>query len=266
MCCIRSWIASGKDPSPAVTEVGSRITAIQMGAVLAWLSGKVLGQYEAPVPMGQSLRLMLIAPTSFRLPRTWALSSGTFNLGVPSRRDPPRSSPLFHGFSDYFTCRNEDLGRGNRRPRNELLKARAGNYLGGVAGTPWQEGAQALLLSVLSPTQREVFDRISALMTLLEGHADVVMDEVGPEVVPTVASIRLGSTTVANNRERWIRSYAKSLDGREDEAVPEGAAFVRSAIDSVGMAGFNAVWDKPANLPSLAEIAEPADWVKRVHG
>ena len=104
-------------------------------------------------------------------------------------------------------------------------------------------------------------------MTLLEGHADVVMDEVGPEVVPTVASIRARF----NDRRQQpgtMDSVVRKVLGMDAKMrqYSEGAAFVRSAIDSVGMAGFNAVWDKPANLPSLAEIAEPADWVKRVHG
>ena len=46
----------------------------------------------------------------------------------------------------------------------------------------------------------------------------------------------------------------------------DGAVFVRAAIDKVGMDGFNAVWAEPANLPSKAEIHDPALWVARVHG
>ena len=46
----------------------------------------------------------------------------------------------------------------------------------------------------------------------------------------------------------------------------DGAAFVRGVIDQVGMEGFNKVWVEPANLPSKAEIGDPAAWVRRVHG
>ena len=40
----------------------------------------------------------------------------------------------------------------------------------------------------------------------------------------------------------------------------------RAAVDAVGMDGFNAVWAGPENLPSKAEIGDPAAWVRRVHG
>ena len=43
---------------------------------------------------------------------------------------------------------------------------------------------------VQTPAQRETVDRVTAVMSLLEGHADVVMDSVGPEVIPTVETIR----------------------------------------------------------------------------
>ncbi len=46
----------------------------------------------------------------------------------------------------------------------------------------------------------------------------------------------------------------------------EGSAFTRQVIDSVGMTGFNAVWTSPETLPTRAEIADPALWLRRVHG
>jgi coenzyme F420 biosynthesis associated uncharacterized protein len=256
------------DPSPAVTEVGSRITAIQMGAVLAWLSGKVLGQYEALVPMGQSPRLMLIAPNIVQVAQNLGVEQRDFQLWVCLHEETHRVQfTAVPWLSDYFTAETKTLVAAIDVPASELL-SKSGQLLGAVLQVlRGKEGAQALLLSVLSPTQREVFDRISALMTLLEGHADVVMDEVGPEVVPTVASIRARF----NDRRQQpgtMDSVVRKVLGMDAKMrqYSEGAAFVRSAIDSVGMAGFNAVWDKPANLPSLAEIADPANWVKRVHG
>ena len=44
----------------------------------------------------------------------------------------------------------------------------------------------------------------------------------------------------------------------------EGEKFVRAVVDAVGMEGFNRVWDGPHNLPTQAEIADPAAWVARV--
>jgi uncharacterized protein (DUF2342 family) len=44
----------------------------------------------------------------------------------------------------------------------------------------------------------------------------------------------------------------------------DGAEFVRTVVDKVGMAEFNAVWAAPANLPTKAEIHDPDAWVGRV--
>jgi coenzyme F420 biosynthesis associated uncharacterized protein len=104
-------------------------------------------------------------------------------------------------------------------------------------------------------------------MSLLEGHADVVMDGVGPSVIPSVDAIRgkfdqrrKGVGTLDRLLRRLLGLEAKMAQYRD------GAAFVRAVVDKVGMADFNAVWATPDNLPTLAEIHDPDTWVARVHG
>ena len=46
----------------------------------------------------------------------------------------------------------------------------------------------------------------------------------------------------------------------------KGGAFVGAVVDQVGMESFNAIWTSPETLPTRAEIADPAAWVRRVHG
>jgi coenzyme F420 biosynthesis associated uncharacterized protein len=102
-------------------------------------------------------------------------------------------------------------------------------------------------------------------MSLLEGHADVVMDDVGPQVIPSVAEIRKGF-----NRRRQgvgvLDRLLRKLLGLDVKMAQyrDGAKFVRTIVDKVGMADFNAVWDHPDHLPSKAEIADPSAWVSRV--
>jgi coenzyme F420 biosynthesis associated uncharacterized protein len=118
-----------------------------------------------------------------------------------------------------------------------------------------------------TPAQREVIDRVTGVMSLLEGHADVVMDGVGPEVIPSVKEIR----TSFNRRRKGSGSLDKllrrllGLDAKMAQ-YRDGAHFVRTVVRDVGMDGFNKVWVEPANLPSKEEIAEPRAWVRRVHG
>jgi coenzyme F420 biosynthesis associated uncharacterized protein len=129
------------------------------------------------------------------------------------------------------------------------------------------EDEVSLLDLVQTPEQKEVVDRITGVMSLLEGHADVVMDGVGPSVIPSVATIRRkfnqrrkGTSTLDRVLRRLLGLDAKMAQYRN------GAAFVRAVTDQVGMDGFNAVWATPEHLPSKAEIGDPEAWVARVHG
>jgi putative hydrolase len=102
-------------------------------------------------------------------------------------------------------------------------------------------------------------------MSLVEGHAEVVMDGVGPEVIPSVEAIRAKFT---------VRRRAQGLDGvlrrllgldAKMRQYQDGSAFCRSVIDAVGMDGFNRVWTSPETLPTRDEITDPRAWLARVH-
>jgi putative hydrolase len=102
-------------------------------------------------------------------------------------------------------------------------------------------------------------------MSLLEGHADVVMDEVGPEVVPSVGLIRERFTarrTKPKPAEALVRR-AIGMDAKLKQ-YSQGAAFVRAVIADRGMTGFNAIWTSPETLPTKDEIDNPNLWLARV--
>jgi len=105
------------------------------------------------------------------------------------------------------------------------------------------------------------------VMSLLEGHADYVMDGVGPDVVPTVAEIRekFGQRRAsgAGRLDQALRKLL-GLDAKMRQ-YRDGERFVRAVVEQVGMDGFNRAWTSPNTLPTKAEIAKPADWVARVH-
>ena len=112
----------------------------------------------------------------------------------------------------------------------------------------------------------EADGRLFIAMALLEGYADDMMDRVGPDVVPTVASIR-ARFDARRNRGGWTKAVNSAL-GMDLKLAQyrDGARFCRAVIDRVGVDGLNVVYDEPANLPSPAEIAHPATWLRRVHG
>ena len=129
-----------------------------------------------------------------------------------------------------------------------------------AAGSP-------LIGAVLNAEQRRMFVELSAVMSLLEGHADVTMDAVGPDVLPGVRTIRAAFENRRDGRGAGDRVLRRLL-GLDLKLAQyrDGAAFVRAVQAKVGLDGFNAAWTEPAHLPTPAEISDPGAWVRRIHG
>ncbi|MDS1270261.1 zinc-dependent metalloprotease [Lipingzhangella sp. LS1_29] len=258
--------------STLTSAVGSRITGVQLGAVLSYLAGRVLGQYELflpPDPDGRAPagRLTLVAPNIVQAERELDVNPDDFRLWVCLHEETHRTQfTSVPWLRDYV----------QEQMREFLLASEidAGAFLDrlratGEAVAEVMRGGDATLIDALqTPGQSEVLERVTAVMTLAEGHGDYVMDAVGPEVVPSVAEIR----------ERFQRR--REGTGRIDRVIrqllgielkmrqyAEGSAFVRQVIDQVGMREFNRVWESPQTLPTMAEIREPQSWIQRVvHG
>jgi coenzyme F420 biosynthesis associated uncharacterized protein len=135
--------------------------------------------------------------------------------------------------------------------------AMAGAVRGGDGGS--------LIEAVATPAQREIMDRLSSVMTLVEGHGDYVMDAVGPQVVPTVAFIRERFNSRRGSSGRIEQTVRRILGiDLKMKQYAEGSKFVREVVDKVGMATFNKVWTSPDTLPTKAEFANPQLWLDRV--
>jgi len=122
---------------------------------------------------------------------------------------------------------------------------------------------------LLGAEQQAKLSNLTAIMALLEGHADVMMDEVGPAVVPSVAEIREKFERRRDGEGRPKGDVAlRKIMGMDAKLAQyrDGAKFVRGVEELVGRDGFNAIWSSPETLPLAAEIEDPKLWVRRVHG
>jgi len=253
-------VASKGEPGPIAHAVGSRITGAEVGAMLGFLGTKVLGQFDPfHAPHG---RLLLVAPNIVHVERELEVDPTDFRLWVCLHEETHRVQfTAVPWMRDHLFAEMTALVDTVEPTRllEDLPKKVAELMKGG------QKGSLLELLS--SPEQREILDRVTGVMSLLEGHADVVMDGVGPTVIPTVAEIRKKFT-----RRRGgvgiVDKFLRRLLGMDAKMAQyrDGARFVRTVVDKVGMADFNAVWADAAHLPSKAEIHEPLAWVTRVHG
>lgn len=114
-----------------------------------------------------------------------------------------------------------------------------------------------LLRASQAEPQRDALDRMLVLGTLLEGHADHVMDAVGPAVVPSVATIRAAFDKRRQRKSNPVQRIIKMLLGMDAKMAQyvRGKAFVDAVVLKVGMEQFNTIWTGPETLPLLDEIA-----------
>jgi coenzyme F420 biosynthesis associated uncharacterized protein len=253
-------------PGALATAIGSRATGLQAGGILAFLSSRVLGQYEI---FGTGGRLLLVAPNIVATERKLGVDPSDFRLWVCLHEVTHQLQftgvPWLKGYLEseiaQFVEATDLTPEVLRERLQEVLRSLVDAVKGGDGDS---EGLMAL---VKDPAQRAVLDRVTAVMSLVEGHAEFVMDGVGPDVVPTVTTLRKRFQQRRKGRGPLDRVLRRLL-GLEQKMkqYAEGRIFVGGVVDLVGMEGFNRVWEGPQNLPRIDELTAPERWVERVLG
>jgi coenzyme F420 biosynthesis associated uncharacterized protein len=270
---IESLLASKPSAAPGAiaTSIGSRAAGVEIGVLLSYLATRVLGQFELlgpPRSAGDEKapgRLTLVAPNIVAAERSLAVDPADFRLWVclheVTHRTQFAAAPWLHGhvqdlLREFLLA--SDL-------ETTALLGRLRQAVSGLAGAARGSNDLSLVELIQTPEQRAILDRLTGLMSLLEGHADVIMDTVGPAVVPSVARIRERfdeRRRDANPLQRFVRRLLGVEMKMKQYA--EGARFVRAVIAEVGMSGLNTVWTSAERLPTGAEIRDPDLWLTRI--
>lgn len=254
--------------------LNARGAGLQAGAVLAYLGGKVLGQFDPfgdAAVAGQRGQLLLVAPNIVAAEQALGVPPDDFRMWVCLHESTHRLQfNAVPWLRDHFTASLGALLTEVETTSSEVLTRLPAAVREARSGSSQREtspGVLGLVELLQNPSQREALDRVLAVSTLLEGHADHVMDAVGPRVVPSVSTIRQRFTERRKGGgmlDRLLRSLL-GVDAKMKQYA-QGAAFTRYVVGRVGMDGFNAVWNSPQELPTRAELVDPPAWVHRVHG
>jgi coenzyme F420 biosynthesis associated uncharacterized protein len=239
--------------------------------VLAFVSSGILGQYD-PFAAGGG-ELLLVYPNVIAVERQLRVAPQDFRMWVclheVTHRVQFRANPwLTDHMSSSLAVLTEDAGEdltevvgrlsGYIRDRQVVVKN----------GEPelHSTGMIGLLRAIQGEPQRAALDRLLVLGTLLEGHAEHVMDAVGPAVVPSVATIRHRFDQRRQRKQSPLQRVVRVLLGVDAKMsqYTKGKAFVDDVVGKVGMQRFNAVWTDAESLPLPTEIDEPQRWIDRV--
>jgi len=248
-----------------MNDVSSKLLGMQIGGLLGYLAQRVLGQYDLSLLSAEATggSLYFVEPNIARVQQQLGLSDAEFRLWITLHE-------MTHAFEfeaypwvrRYF---RELLDQNFALISSQMLSS--GNNLfdmlvrllqGIGSGQHWIE-------TVLTPEQRAVFDRIQALMSLIEGYGNHVMNAVGRRLLPSFSQIE--QRVAQRQKQRTMLDLMIfRLTGLDLKLAQyqQGEAFVNAVVAERGIQFAGRVWERPENLPTMDEIRDPAQWIRRM--
>ena len=249
------------EDSPDRKPWRSKALGAQAGALMGYVSRKVLGQYDVFLPPDDEGLLYFVGPNVLEIEQRFGFEPRDFRLWLclheVTHRVQFTAAPWMRGHlrsmvNEYFTTIELDPKR-----LVENLKRATGDLAGGGE-------ISSLVTAVMTPEQRVLFTRMQAMMALLEGHASFVMNDVGREQIPTIERLRAG-LGARRNVGSLERTFQKAIGF--DQKIAQygtGERFVQAIVAEAGMETFNRVWTDMSALPTTEEIASPPLWLARM--
>lgn len=254
-------------PSAAIM---GRVAAVEVGTLLGWMSGRVLGQYDLLAAADENEDhqdiVYYVGPNILSLEKQFSFPPREFRLWIALHEITHRAQ--FTGVpwmrEHYLSLIDGILGSTGLDPmvlfdalKRAIEEMRSGR-------SPLEEGGLAHLLA--SSEQRALLDQVGGLMSLLEGHGDVTMNRAGEGRIPSAERF---ARVLSNRRARAnpLNRFIQRLLGFEAKLNQYrlGEEFI-TEIERLagGKAAIEPAWRGPKWLPTMSEIRDPQEWVERV--
>ena len=246
--------------------LGPFLFGLQSGSMVGQLAGRAMGQYDLPMPRPAGRELMMVPATIDRFASDWSLAPDDMRMWICLRETAhhavlgrphvrARLDQLIGSYVDAFT------------PSAQSLEARMADLdLSDMAGLQAAFGdPESLLQEMQNDEQRRIQVPLQALLSVVVGYVDHVMDTVGRRLIASY-----GPLTEALRRHRLEESpgarilgqlFGVSLGAPQYE---QGAAFVKGVLERAGDDGLGRLWRSERSLPTPAELVAPGLWLARI--
>jgi len=260
---------SGRSLPGLLGPVGRVAAGAEMGVVLGWMSGRVLGQYDLLFTEGDASEdaVYFVGPNIVSLERRHGFDPREFRLWIALHELTHRAQftgvPWLRAYFLELVERSVAIASPDPRQLIDALGRMAVDIRYGR--NPLAESG--LVGALASPEQLDTLRSIQGMMSLLEGHGDVTMDRAAAKLVPSAAHF---SQVLRTRRESvsGLTKFFQQLIGLEAKLrqYADGERFVREIERNGGPELLALAWQRPENLPTAAEILAPDQWVSRVRG
>lgn len=249
--------------------LGPMMLGMTAGSMLGHLARRSFGQYDLPVPRPPSDELLVVVPNVDEFGTEWSLPPDDLRLwvcvhevahhavlGVPHVRG--RLDDLLTRFLSGFETDPEAFE--HRLGEIDPSDPAAMQGFQELIGDP-----QVLLGAVQSPAQRELLPQLAALVAVVVGYVDHVMDSVGEGLIGSY-----GMVTEAMRRRRVTADqsdrFVERLFGLEltQAQYDRGSAFIEGVVERAGEGALERLWASARELPTPAEVDAPGLWLARI--
>ncbi len=265
---LEQMLPEGSGLGKATMTIANRwVTTRQLGLLLGFMGQRVLGQYDLALLSAETTpgRLLFVEENIRQTAKALDVPIGPFRTWIALHETTHAFEFEAHPWlRPYLADRLERQLRLFSQDASSLGRD-AMKAIGAALRGDGSRGDQHWMERLMSVEQRELFRETQAIMSLLEGFGDHVMDEVGKDLVPGVERISARFHGRRVNRTPFERAMLR-ITGMDlkMEQYRKGEVFVAEIERLAGAAALRRLWDGPATLPTPGEIDAPATWVRRM--
>jgi len=252
--------------SSRVAPIGRRVAGTETGVLLGYLAQRVLGQYDLLVldDDPRSDAVYYVGGNILALEKRYAFRPRDFRLWIAIHEVTHRAQftgvPWMKGY--YLSLVESALSSIDPDPKRLVQAlARAADEMRN-GRNPLDDGGLVALIA--SDEQRGALARVQALMSLLEGHGNSVMNGLGRQHVAGQA--RMARVLHARRQSTGMTAVVQKLLGLESKMrqYEVGEAFIAAIERIAGPRAIDAAWRSPDHLPTVDELRQPDEWLRRV--
>ena len=245
------------------------VTTRQLGFLLGFMGSKVLGQYDLALLSAESTpgRLLFVEENIRHTARVLDVPLGPFRTWIALHETTHAFEFEAHPWlRPYLADRLERQLRLFSREASGLGQEALKSFGRSLRGESGKDAPEHWIERLMTDEQRRLFRETQAVMSLLEGFSDYVMDEVGRDVVPGVERISAKFHERRNARRSPFERAVMRLTGMDVkmEQYRSGERFVRAIAAVGGASALRRLWEGPESMPRGDEIAHPELWLGRV--
>ena len=238
------------------------VTTRQLGFLLGFMGSKVLGQYDLALLSAESTpgRLLFVEENIRQTARILDVPLEPFRTWIALHETTHAFEFEAHPWlRPYLADRLERQLRLFSREASGLGREALKSFGRSLRGETDGAGSEHWIERLMTDEQRRLFRETQAVMSLLEGFSDYVMDEVGRDLVPGVERISAKFHERRNARRSPFERAVMRLTGMDVkmEQYRTGERFVRAIAAGGGSAALRRLWEGPESLPRHGEIDDP---------